>query len=108
MKTALTGCLLLMIAIGPALAQTTPDQKGSNALDCPMMTDEIQNQMGSMMKDMQAMMKGTADPATKSRMQAMHERMGAMMANMKGMHGRMMGSAPETKSAPDPSRDQKN
>ena len=106
MNTALKGCLLLMIAIVPALAQTTPDQKDSSAVDCPMMTEEMQNQMGGMMKDMQTMMKGTNDPATKSRMQAMHERMGAMMANMKGMRGRMMGSVPGAEKTPSPSPNQ--
>ena len=107
MNTALKGCLLLMIAIAPALAQTTPDRKGSNAVDCPMMSEEMQSQMGSMMKDMQSMMKGTNDPATRSRMQAMHERMGAMMANMKEMHGRMMGPVPEAGKAPSPPPNQK-
>ena len=106
MNAAVKGCLLLAIAAAPAFGQTP-----SNAMNCPMMSDQMQKQMGSMMTDMRAMMEDTKDPAAKSRMQTMQERMGAMMANMQKMHGGMMGTAPDnpsgTAEAPTPSPDQR-
>jgi hypothetical protein len=97
---------LLAIAAAPAFGQTP-----SNAMNCPMMGDQMQKQMSGMMTDMRAMMEDTKDPAAKSRMQSMHERMRAIMANMQKMHGgMMMGTAPNnpsgTAEAPTPSPDQ--
>jgi hypothetical protein len=51
---------------------------------------DMKKEMGTMMGDMRAMMDGTSDPAVKTRMQAMHDRMNAMMVNMQKMHGGMM------------------
>ena len=92
--------LLLAIAVAPAMAQTGPSAQTASPMNCPMMTDvdQMQKQMSGMMSDMRAMMNGTGDPAVKSRMQTMHERMSAMMANMQRMHGVMMG-APATANA---------
>ena len=106
MKAAVKVCLFLAIAAAPAFAQTS-DKQSSNATNCPMMTDQMQKQMKGMMADMRGMMEGTKDPAAKSRMQTMHERMGAMMANMQKMHGGMMGTAPEIPEAPAPAPDQR-
>lgn len=100
MNRVLKGCLLLAIVAGPAFAQT--DKQVSNAMNCPMMTDQMQKQMGTMMSDMRAIMEGTKDPAAKSRMQAMHERMGGMMANMQKMHGGMIGAAPQAPKEAEP------
>lgn len=46
-------------------------------MNCPMMSDRMQKQMSGMMTDMRAMMEDTKDPAAKSRMQTMRERMRA-------------------------------
>ena len=87
MNTALKGCLLLAIVAAPAFA--APSEQPSNAMNCPMMSDQMQKQMSTMMTDMENIIKGSSDPAAKSRMQAMRERMSAMMANMQKMHGGM-------------------
>lgn len=89
-------CLLLAIAAAPVYAQSDTKQHGAAAMNCPMMADgEMHKQMAVMMTDMRAMMDGISDPAAKTRMQRMHEHMGAMMANMQKMHGGMM-QAPTT------------
>ena len=95
MNAALKACLLLAITAASAFAQTSPNQQSPNAMNCPMMGDQMQKQMSTMMTDMRAMMEGANDPTTRSRMQAMHDRMSAMMVNMQKMHGRMMGPAPD-------------
>lgn len=94
MKNALRACLLLAMIAAPVYAQSGSTQQGAGVMNCPMMTDaaDMQKQMGGMMTDMRALTDGTGDPAVKARMQAMHERMGAMMANMQKMHGGMMGA----------------
>jgi len=110
MNTALKGCLLLAIAAAPAFAQTS-DKQSSNAMNCPTMTEQMQKRMSGMMTDMRAMMEDTKDSTAKSRMQTMHERMSAVMANTQRMHGGMMGTAPDnpsgTAEAPTPSPDQR-
>jgi len=91
MKTTLKACLLLAVIAAPIYAQGGASQP-AGGMHCPMMTDaaDMQKQMGTMMGDMRAMMDGTSDPAVKTRMQAMHGRMNAMMVNMQKMHGGMM------------------
>ena len=86
MKNALWTCLLLAIITAPVYAQSGANQQGG--MRCPMMTEaaDIQKQMGAMMTDMRSIMDGASDPSVKARMQMMHERMSAMMANMQKMH----------------------
>ena len=94
MKAALKGCLLLAIAAAPGFAQTPSNQQAPSAMNCPMMSDQMQEQMKSMMTEMRAMIESAKEPAARPRMQTMHERMSAMMANMQKTHSGMMGTAP--------------
>lgn len=95
MKATLKVGLLLAVIAAPVYAQSGTTQQGAGVMNCPMMTGagDMQKQMGGMMTDMRTLMDSTGDPAVKARMQAMHERMSAMMANMQKMQGGMM-SAP--------------
>jgi hypothetical protein len=103
MKATVKACVLLAVVAAPVYAQSGANQP-TGGMNCPMMTDaaDMQKQMGAMMNDMRAMMEGSADPATKTRMQAMHERMNAMMANMQKMQGMMRGPAAGTGKANEP------
>jgi hypothetical protein len=94
MRNALRAYLLLAMIAAPVYAQSGSAQQGAGVVNCPMMTDvgDMQKQMGGMMTDMRALMDGTGDPAVKARMQAMHERMSAMMTNMQKMPGGKMGA----------------
>ena len=81
--------------------------ENSAAMGCPMMGQmtAMQKDMGGLMGDMDAMMKGMSDPAAKARMQTMREHMTAMMANMQMMGSGMMGGAtpPQSNATPAPS-----
>ena len=91
MKAIVKAGVLLAVVAAPVYAQSGANQ-AAVGMNCPMMTDaaDMQKQMGAMMNDMRTMMEGSADPAMKTRIQAMHERMSAMMANMQKMQGAMM------------------
>ena len=96
--------LALALAGGVAVAAQS---EGSGGMNCPMMEEGggMGHGMAAMMKDMDAMMAETADPAMKARMQDMHDRMTAMMGEMRRMHGAMgsmMGDGPAPDAAPPP------
>ena len=93
---------MLMAPVG-AYAQGDAAAKNAAAMGCPMMGQmtTMQKDMGGLMGDMDAMMKGTSDPAAKARMQIMRDHMTAMMTNMQMMGGAMRPqSGKETERAP--------
>ena len=105
MTNRITRTLLLAMLLAPADAYAEGDAPAKNtaAMGCPMMGQmtAMQKDMDGLMGDMNAMMKGTADPAAKARMQTMHDHMTAMMANMQMMGGGMMGAAIPPRSGKD-------
>jgi hypothetical protein len=98
MKHLITTCALALLLAAPAYAQNTPKADAAKPapqgmmMNCPMMgdTSAMQKDLGSMMGDVETMMKETKNGAQKDRLQKMHERMAVMMASMQKMGGGMM------------------
>jgi hypothetical protein len=88
MKSLIKLCLFSALLSLPAYGQAAEAE--NDAANCPMM-GTMQRNMGAMMKDMNVMMTGTTDPTMKARMEKMQDKMSAMMANMQKMGGGMMG-----------------
>jgi len=88
MKNLLKLCLFPALLALPSYGQAA--QVAKDAANCPMM-GTMQRNMGAMMKDMNVMMTNTTDPAMKARMEKMQDKMSAMMTNMQKMGGGMMG-----------------
>ena len=93
--SVISACLfsaaLMLPAYAYAQGEATP--KGMGGLNCPMTTDTtaMQKDLGTMMKDVDGMMKGTLNAAMKDHLQKMHDQMTAMMVNMQKMGGMMAG-----------------
>ena len=109
MTCALAALLALPFAASAQKAAPKADAPAASStmMNCPMMGNMagMQKDMGSVMSEMQAMMKDTKDPALKDRIQKMHDRMSAMMVNMQnmssmGMMGNMMGGQQPGNAAP--------
>lgn len=94
MRNAIRACLLSAMLVLPAYALTGTDQKSASGMHCPMMagSGDMQKGMNGMMTEMRAVMDNINDPALKTRMQKMHDQMGAMMVNMQKMSGCMIGA----------------
>ena len=123
MKRPIRLCAIAAVLVLPfaALAQNgAADQAKAPAasgmtMGCPMMgnMDAMNKDMGAMVGDLETMMKDAKDPTQKDRLQNMHDRMTAMMANMQKMGGMqsMMGmmkggmaapaASPQKDAAPD-------
>jgi hypothetical protein len=100
MTNRITRTLMLAMLLAPASAYAQGDAPAKNpaAMGCPMMGQmtAMQKDIGGLMGDMDAMMKGAPDPAARARMQIMRDHMTVMMANMQMMGGGMMGGAMPT------------
>src|SRR6185295_1554178 len=85
MKNVLRACLFSTLLALPvaASAQTdtpkadAPKAAGGMMMNCPMMADMggMQKNLGTMMSDVESMMKGAKDAGTKERLQKMHDGM---------------------------------
>ena len=119
MKHMITACALALLLAAPAYAQdsTAPEAGAAKPapqgmmMNCPMMgdTSAMRKDLGSMMGDVETMMKETENGAQKDRLQKLHERMAVMMASMQQMgmggmmgNGMMGGQQPRTAAPADP------
>ena len=87
MKKLLTIYVTAILFALPASARaertvTTGKSANSAAVNCPMIMGGVQNNMSSMMQEVDSMMSGMSDPAMRARMQKLHDQMGSMMSGM--------------------------
>src|SRR6185503_10754839 len=114
MRASLTSALLALPIAALAQSDTASQTATNTMMNCQMMAGMggMQKDLGTMMDDVESMMKSEKDAAQRQKLRKMHGRMAAMMVNMRKME--MMGgmmqprpppkenapSTPDTPSAP--------